>query len=537
MANLILTKSNAVVDGPITIGNASTGILEGGALSIGGGSPITTFNVSSGSGLIVDHSTTPTNPTVVTVTWPDITGITATNIGVSDATAVFIDSTGSVVQLPLVSDTNQDHKDKIFIGQITHPINEIQALRSVSDPAYGGAERLGDLSRAMGPFNVTGNIYGPNGINLFINKSAGNSYSAGINFQNNIENPDVSTDVVQNALTFRYSYRDGVGGFTENGSTTAVSPSLYDDGDGTLGAIPGGRWSIQHIYFFPGADETRIEYGQTTYTSQSAALAAIPEITHASNPDYGVGVLRGYLVIASGATDLSDPNDAVFVEAPKFGSGGGASSTTSLQQAYNNSVPPEIVTDGTRGAVTIREGVAVGGNLIEGEDDTATQVFAVDVAGDVTISGSGAPMTVRVVNGQPMLMLTDTTRGSPNKILSVAEQNLVFSENQLTENDWLDIGNAIDADSGYIADFDGTVVFATGHCENTNVNSKNIHLFINGVDQGSVGALSGGTDASFINTTLDVDFVQGDKIRLQAQQGTGGGIQDTVVKLTVKWRV
>jgi hypothetical protein len=85
-------------------------------------------------------------------------------------------------------------------------------------------------------------------------------------------------------------------------------------------------------------------------------------------------------------------------------------------------------------------------------------------------------------------------------------------------------------------DFDGTVVFATGDCENTGASSKDIHLFINGADQGSLGTLSGGANATFINTTIDLNFSQGDRIRLQAQDGISGFIQDTVVKVTVKWR-
>lgn len=149
-------------------------------------------------------------------------------------------------------------------------------------------------------------------------------------------------------------------------------------------------------------------------------------------------------------------------------------------------------------------------------------------------SSAIAGLTITVINGQPMLTLEDTTRA--NKILSVAEQDLTFAENRLGSNDWVEIGNAVDADSGYIADFNGTVVFGSAHCENTGANAKDLHLFINNVDQGSIGTLSGGTDATFINNTLNIDFVQGDKIRLRAVQNTGGAIQDTVVKLTVKWR-
>ena len=83
---------------------------------------------------------------------------------------------------------------------------------------------------------------------------------------------------------------------------------------------------------------------------------------------------------------------------------------------------------------------------------------------------------------------------------------------------------------------DGTVVFATGHCENTQANSKDIHLIINNTDLGSIGTLAGGANATFVNTLLNLDFVQGDRIRLQAQGSGSGNILDTVVKITIKWR-
>lgn len=149
-------------------------------------------------------------------------------------------------------------------------------------------------------------------------------------------------------------------------------------------------------------------------------------------------------------------------------------------------------------------------------------------------------LELSIINGQPVITFLDETRGvgSPpaGKRLSVSEQVLSFSENRLTVNDWIQIGNATDADSGYVMDLDGTLVFATGHCESANGNGKDIHLFKNGTDLGSVGSLSGAGEDSFVNTTLDIDFVQGDKFRLQAQQGSGGAILDTVVKLTAKWR-
>ncbi|GAJ10417.1 unnamed protein product, partial [marine sediment metagenome] len=108
-----------------------------------------------------------------------------------------------------------------------------------------------------------------------------------------------------------------------------------------------------------------------------------------------------------------------------------------------------------------------------------------------------AGLAITVINGQPMLTLEDTTR--LNKILSIGEQDLTFAENIVANFDWIRIGNANDALSGFIADFDGTLVYAAGHCENTGAASKDMHVYINGVDSGIVGNLAGGANVQFLN--------------------------------------
>jgi len=143
-------------------------------------------------------------------------------------------------------------------------------------------------------------------------------------------------------------------------------------------------------------------------------------------------------------------------------------------------------------------------------------------------------LAITIINGQPMLTLEDTTRG--NKILSVGEQALQWSEKKLGNQDWIDIGDASDADTGWIADFDGTIVYASGHCENTKGNSKDIRIYVNAIDTVLAGTLIGGANVTFNNTTLNTNFIQGDRLRLRAINGAGGNIEDSTIKLTVKWR-
>lgn len=176
------------------------------------------------------------------------------------------------------------------------------------------------------------------------------------------------------------------------------------------------------------------------------------------------------------------------------------------------------------GGVTVQQGAKF---AVAVQEDTIRVVKVLGPPG--VVQG----VTVTTINGQLVVTLVDTTRG--DKILSVAEQPLPFTENALADLDWISPGNATDAGSGYIADLDGTIVFCTAHCEDTGANMKDIHLFINGVDQGSVGTLSGGANAKFENLLLNLDFDKGDRIRARAV-GSSGKIQDTTVKVTVKWR-
>jgi len=214
------------------------------------------------------------------------------------------------------------------------------------------------------------------------------------------------------------------------------------------------------------------------------------------------------------------------------------------------------VTDAGDRYDTISDGTttvgATGGEELEFEAGAGISITASKLGSpertkvNITNTSGAASTSLVNINGQLVLVFNDTTRltGSPEtpKQLSVTDNPVIYGENRLINNDWIRMSSANDTNSGFITELDGTVVYATGHCVSTGSNAKDIHLFVNGIDQGSIGTLSGGTDVSFINTTIDIDFSQGDKIRLRAVNNTGsplpgtGPIEDTVVKLTFKWR-
>jgi hypothetical protein len=225
--------------------------------------------------------------------------------------------------------TASQHRDYIVLGAVGHvPRTHVAGVRSNPHAAFDPTIRLVDLAESIGAFNVSGNIYGANGANLNVDKSAGSSYRSGANFQNSKQSPDITTDITQSALTWNYSYRDGNGGYVYSAPTTTIDPDNYDNDAGgsppALTAVPTNDWQVQILRFFPGPGQHRFEYGQTTYGTAAAAIDAIPDVNHEYNPNFAEGVVRGYLVVQESETDLTN---ATFIEAGKFGSagaGGGA---------------------------------------------------------------------------------------------------------------------------------------------------------------------------------------------------------------------
>ena len=100
---------------------------------------------------------------------------------------------------------------------------------------------------------------------------------------------------------------------------------------------------------------------------------------------------------------------------------------------------------------------------------------AVDAITALTNLG-GLSATPVLINGQPHLVYVDATRG---KTLSISLNNYLYAEAALGNNDFVQIGTASDANSGYVMPFQGTIVGVTLHCENTQGNTKPLDLYVN----------------------------------------------------------
>lgn len=291
----------------------NTGLLEGGALSIG--APTSTFSISDGSGRVVDNHSDPSNPVVTEVSWSGLTNQAITNLATAERSYIGINSAGAVVQQ--VSEfTAIQKRDIIDLGVLLHEDNAtVSDAVSSPDYVFDVAGLLRDFLSTQGPFNVSGNIYFANGANLNINKSAGSTFGPGINAATP-KNPNFVTDPLVTAGAMAYVYEDGSGDFTIESEVASVTPNRKDDGSGTPTTYGNNRWGVSRIYWLPLLNKTFIQLPKEDYNSSSNAIANIG--TDNFNPFVKSGDpinLRGYLVVRGGATDLSDESDAIFIEA------------------------------------------------------------------------------------------------------------------------------------------------------------------------------------------------------------------------------
>lgn len=388
----------------------ATGRVEGGILTTGAGA--VEFSISDGFGFIIDPYTDGDNPTYTKVTWTGLTNITLTTPA-NLISRIYIDGSGTVVQ-QLADFTPQQRRNFITLGtiQTADGIN-VTSAAMFADTAIGTAHTLYDFMDVIGNINMNGNSFSSAGTVLTLDKSAGTSFVKSVNLSIDEKNPNQKTDASISGVTWFYAHQDGSGGITLIPSQTDVDPDQVDDGTGTLAALANNKWTNQRIFFFPVTSITVIQYGQTVYSSQADAEADIDSEDFVIIDPLNGESLRTTITVKKGTTDLTS-STTVFTNTGKFGFGVGNSSaggtgTQDLQATYDLSVTPEIVTDTTRGALTIKRGTALDTDdvfdILNGSD---VMTFAIKGNGEMTTGAITLPITDGTV-GQAM-----TTDGSGN---------------------------------------------------------------------------------------------------------------------------
>jgi hypothetical protein len=356
----------------VVLGNSiSNGVYEYTGMTI---ATSASFTVPAMKGWIVENTGVyATQPFVLNVIYPGAT-LPVTNIATQDFTYVLVDRNNAITQQSTFP-TPQDRRDKIWLGKIVHMNRaSISVINNTVDYNTSPFSAVRDMFTALPLINDGVTPY-PAGANLSFNKSAGDLYGMGINWTNNQKSPNKVSLSSSLPVSFFYATRTTIASST----TTLVVPTNYDVG-GTITALPGGGGTAtnQRIYQFP-TGAVVVQYGQTSYTSLTNAIAGTQTESFVKHPaTFGSAVLIGILSITKNCTDISDTTRARFTPASAFGEvTGGTSgiSTTTLQQAYDNSSNPEILINSTLDGVTIKNGTGNADNvtrLIEGQNTAGT---------------------------------------------------------------------------------------------------------------------------------------------------------------------
>lgn len=391
----------------------SSGIIEGGELSINANPAL--FDISDGDGVIVDNTTDPQNPVIYNVSWTGLTGLTVTNLATATATYVLIDNTSSVIQQTTIP-TRADHREYIYLGQLSHTNNtSISSVVTSPDIFVAPISQTRDVEDAIGIINA-GNQVSANGANLQINKSTGTLTASGINYYTDPTNPSQKTYAAQTGASLRMRTQTGAGS-----TVTNLDVGNYDNA-GTVTAVSGVK-AQNFRFFLTLAGNVVVQYGQVLYNNLVQATAGLQTETFTifSNLERSAALI-GVASVLSSATDLSNTSQAIFYNVSKFGELGGAGagvSVSTMQNTYNNSIDPEIVTDSTRGAVTIKRGSAA---------DTNAVLEVQNGAGSVTASITGAG----VIAGSN---LSGTNTGDQTSIVGITGTTAQFNT-ALTDNDF-----------------------------------------------------------------------------------------------------
>ena len=376
----------------VLLGNSiSTGAYEFTGMTT---ASTTTFNIAPMRGWLVNNTySNSTNPEVVNLYYTGGTNISVTNLASADSTYILITSALTVTQ-QVTFPTPQERRENIYLGKINHPNRtSILNINNTVDYDVSPMSALRDLWSPIRLINQ-GIIPSPNGTNLSFNTSAGILWGNGINWSINQLSPNNVNIAAKVPASF--FYRTQTGGTSS--SVTVIDPTKYDVGGVITTITPAGSNDAtnQRIYMYP-TGVINVLYGQTRYATLAEAIANIQSETFIPYPNVeSTGILIGVLsvrndIVADGQP-LTNTDYAKFTLVSKFGEsfgGTGGLSTTTLQQAYNNSTTPEITTNSTLGALSIKNGSGNADNvtsLFEGQ--TATNGVTSIIRADGYISGT-----------------------------------------------------------------------------------------------------------------------------------------------------
>ena len=346
-------------------------ILEGNVISTGTYSftgitqtSSTTFSIAPVQGWVVTNTyNNALVPVAISVNYSGVTGQTTPYLTTADSTYILINS-GATLVMQTTFPTPQQRRQNIYLGKIIHPTRTvIQNVNNTSDYDVSPMSALRDLWTPINLINQNILVSPYSAGTLDIQTSSGTLWGNGIGWYTNQLNPNSVAISATTPTTFQYRVQTG-GTFSNR---TTIDPAHYDL-NGTVTSVGGGANSStnQRVYLF-STGTIRIQYGQQVYSNLTAAVTGIQTENFIENSnDASTGILIGIISVNKNATDLTNTGQAIFTSVSKFGEllgGTNGLSTTTLQQAYNNSTVPEIITNSTLDGLAIQNGTGNADNI------------------------------------------------------------------------------------------------------------------------------------------------------------------------------
>lgn len=303
-----------------------TGITSGGQLSAFG---LTQFVVQAGTAIInrlnKTSGATEPYPEIQYVSWETQT-IDIFNLDPLDPTQknawIYVDENG-IVQQQSTPFTDGQYNSQIILGAAIHALGSVLLVKSFPSVAYNNVSQLNEFTRIFGPMKKDGHLLYAVGSTMQLSRTQGTAFAPGRNYINNPESPStVIDDGKVGATIYRY-YSDGTGGWIQDTNSgagyTVIDPSKYNL-NGTLVPVPGGSWTIQRIYYFPGTPDLLISYyGTQLFNSEDVAERHLLTSSADESPNTAdQAIYLGAIILKGGCLNLNDPAQAVIYKGGIF---------------------------------------------------------------------------------------------------------------------------------------------------------------------------------------------------------------------------
>lgn len=261
------------------------------------------FEILAGTARICDNHTDPVNPVEVLAYFPGETGIVpiaqdpAPNnisyVWVQLITPTEFQVGGEFDGFPLLEVVQTDrsdypdnagrppdseHRDKAavtFIAWLTGL--GIGVAINFCRPVIDTGLQFFDWLDTIGPWVQRGGFIRPSASgNLKFDIDAAVYHAICAGWEEDKKQPNINPEAARTDISFALFYRDGggIGEHKVDPPTDEIKVDEYDDGTGTLAAIPSGEWVIQIFWYHAPTTGLQMQYAQSTYPTQWEALQA-----------------------------------------------------------------------------------------------------------------------------------------------------------------------------------------------------------------------------------------------------------------------